>query len=536
MSLWGRFMAAYKAFREYGVLADPLDDQEFSAFESRRLRYAIYWSFYENSQYRNIHSWAQRYKAEYGLYKYIRGVYNPAYQLGEFWKSHLMGGALDREAEAEGALPIDTENSTLRPAIAQLWKWSNWQVNKDIFTLYGSLFGDVALQVIDDVAKGKVYLQVVHPGTIKEIYCDGQGNVKSYVIEEQRPDPRRLDRPRNPRALTPELVVTYTEVAERDGDSVVWKTYLNGAPYPWYGIEEWDEPYGFIPMVICQHNNVGLEWGWSELHPSREKFHEVDDLGSKLHDQIRKMVDAPWLFAGVKEPTTTPRTANTTATTDRPQPGREEIPALYGPVGATAHPLVAPLDIVATTAEIEKQLAAIERDYPELKIDLLRASGEVSGRALRIAQQPTEDKVKQRRAGYDSALERAQQMAIAIGGYRGLFPGFGLDSYEAGALDHSISERPVFAEDPLDGVEIDKMFWEAAGLAAKAGVPLSIYLKRAGWSEEDIAELEASPERVARLEAMQMAVAMGNQELEQNRDDNGDKRAPGGDPGSSKDE
>src|SRR5688572_23394557 len=145
MSLWGRLVAAYKAFREPGIITDPLDDREFSKFQSRQLRYAIYWSFYENDAYRNIHTWAKQYKTEYGLYKHIRNVYNPAYRLGEFWKSHLMSGALDREAEAEGALPIETENATLRLALAQLWKWSNWQVNKDIFTLYGSLFGDVAL-------------------------------------------------------------------------------------------------------------------------------------------------------------------------------------------------------------------------------------------------------------------------------------------------------------------------------------------------------------------------------------------------------
>lgn len=484
-------MAAYKAFREPGLITDPLaiSNQDFNDFDNRRLRYAIYWSFFENNAYRSIHSWSERYKTEYGLYRYIRHIYNPAYRLGEFWKAHLMGGSLDQAAGSSGALPIETENEALRPVISQIWQWSNWQINKDVFTLYGSLFGDVGLRVVDDVGRAKIYLQVVHPGIIKEVEKDPFGNVKAYVIQEKRGDPTGGSQ-----------MVEYTETAERDGEAVVYTTYLNGTPYAWPPFEaaKWSEPYGFVPLVVVQHNNVGLEWGWSELHPAREKIHEVDDLASKLHDQIRKMVDTPWLFSGVTKPGATPAMSYTSLTgqqaVDRPQPGREEIPALYGPAGATSTPLVAPLDIAATAAEIKEVIGELERDYPELKVDILRASGDVSGRALRIAQQPAEDKVKQRRANYDDALVRAQQMAAAIGGFRGYFSGVGLDSYADGLLDHSIDDRPVFSEDPLDKVEIDKTFWETAGAAIKAGIPLEVYLVEHGWDEARLERLLQSEE------------------------------------------
>ena len=495
MSLWGRILATVNYFREYGITSDPLDDRDFASWESRQNRYDIYWAFYEGNAYRGIHSWAQTYKTQYGLYKYIRSIYNPSYRLGEFWKAHLMGGQLDPEAQDEGALPIKTEIEALRPHIAQLWKWSNWQINKDIFTLHGALFGDIALQVVDDVEKGKVYLQVVHPGTIKEIEKDEYGNVKSYTIEETRDDPTR--KPATNRLTQTwtalQKQVTYTEIAERAGDNVVYKTLLDGKPYDWTGAGvEWEEPYGFIPMVIVQHNNVGLEWGWSELHPARGKIHEADDLASKLHDQIRKEVDPTWLFIGMKKPTTNPQVTNTAATAGSPQAGRQELSSLYAEnENAKAQALVSNVDIPSVSAEIKAQLAEIERDYPELKVDLLRATGDVSGRALRIAQRPAEDKVNQRRAAYDDALVRAQQMAMAIGGMRGLFPGLGLNSYANGDLDHSIGERPVFAEDPLDGVEIDRAFWEAAGLAINAGIPLGAYLEEAGWTEEKIARLDA---------------------------------------------
>lgn len=483
-------MAAYKAFREPGLISDPLVEGDFCDFEQRKLRYVVYWAFYQNTVYRDINTWAKSYKTQYGLYRYIRGVYNPAFRLGEFWKSHLMGGALDTRdgaAGPTGALPIETQNEALRPALADLWKWSNWTINKDIFTLHGAIFGDVALQVVDDIERGKVYLQVVHPGIIKEISKDPFGNVKAYRFCEQR--------------LEGKNKVEYTETAERMGDDVVFKTYKNGKLHAWDSdLSEWKEPYGFVPLVMVQHNNVGLDWGWSEFHADREKIHEVDDMASKLHDQIRKMVDAPWLIGGVARPKETPETQHTRLTgqaaVDRPQPDREELNALYGPLGATATPLVAPLDIAASGAEIKEAISELERDYPELKVDILRASGEVSGRALRIAQQPAEDKVKQRRANYDDALVRAQQMAVAIGGLRNYdgFQGFGLQSYAEGELEHSIGERPVFAEDPMDRTEIEKAFWEAANGAIKAGIPLLIYLKRQGWTDADLAALAADAE------------------------------------------
>ena len=110
-SLRDRVVAAYKAFREPYLVSEPATaDDDFSDHEARKLRYAIFWSFYENSAYRNVHSWSTQYRIDYGLYRYIRNIYNPAYRLGEFWKAHLWGGMLDPGAGdgegVESALPI----------------------------------------------------------------------------------------------------------------------------------------------------------------------------------------------------------------------------------------------------------------------------------------------------------------------------------------------------------------------------------------------------------------------------------------------
>jgi len=55
------------AFREDSVTASLSNSDEFNEFDSRRLRYAMYTASYENTSYRNIHSWAQGKRLRYGL-------------------------------------------------------------------------------------------------------------------------------------------------------------------------------------------------------------------------------------------------------------------------------------------------------------------------------------------------------------------------------------------------------------------------------------------------------------------------------------
>ncbi|MCK5307164.1 MAG: hypothetical protein KAJ73_01000 [Zetaproteobacteria bacterium] len=489
---------ALRAFREEYVASSEIEIENFIDPEARKIRYDILWAQYENTVYRSIHAWAGTYKTRYALYRYIRNIYNPAYRLGEFWKAHTWGGPLDPEAGEEGALPIETTNKNIRPPIADIWQWSNWATRKDIVTLQGAIYGDTILKVIDDVEREKVYLENVYPGLVTDLTKDPFGHIKGYTIEEERAHPIHG------------RAVTYKETAERDGDNVVFATFLNDQPFAWNDIaSSWSEPYGFVPMIHIQHNDVGLGFGWSELHPGRSKMHELDDLASLLSDQIRKTVNAKWLFTGVKATSPT-QTMTTTETTARPEPGREEEPALYSPdPQSKAMPLVTPVDIEGVNLHIHAILEEFERDYPELSFEALRIQGDISGRALRIARQPAEAKVQQRRTNYDDGLKRALQMAVSIGGFRSIFPGFSLDSFEAGALDFEFAERGVFVTDPIDESEEDEAFWAAAKIAKEAGMPLLAYLELKGWSEEDLEKLANDPELQARQALMENMDAFG---------------------------
>lgn len=471
-------MTGYAAFRSAYLGTDQANLANFEDYAARKLRYSLLWAMNENNAYDKLNAWSQLYKTEYELYDFIRGVYNPTYRLGEFWKSHLWGGKLDQYAgdgkEIKSALPIITDNKLLRPAIAQVWNWSNWQIKKDVYSLRGTILGDGIIKIQDTPNMQKVYMSIIHPSQLADVVLDDWGNVKGYVLEEEREDPRREDGG----------TVLYRELAYRDGENVIYETYLDNDLYAWDGDSaEWAVPYGFVPMVITKHNDVGLNFGWSEIHPDLSKFREVDDQASKLHDQIRKVISGGWLMAGMSEPEDS-----------GDKEDRESENMIWTTnADATAQSLVNNVNIADVSANIKQLLEELERDYPELSPSLHNVSGDISGRALRINRAPVEAKVQQRRPNYDNGLVRAQQMAVAIGGMR-KYPGFesfNLDSYKKGTLDHSIGDRPVFAKDPLDDTEYQSAFWTAATQAKSAGLPLEIYLEENGWTKEKIAIVTA---------------------------------------------
>jgi hypothetical protein len=544
VSVFDRFRTGWGAFRDAWVNADPQQQQQgglgefdaYSRWEARQTRYDLYWAMWQSNAFRDLaHYWSPSLKHAFGLYRHTRNIFNPVNRLVEFHVAHLMGGRLDRAAgdgeKERSALPILTENDAIRPAIAKLWRDGKWQEEKSVWTRFGACLGDAALAVDDDPDRKRVTLRVIHPGHLKWVDFDSAGNVLSYIIEQWRYDPRgvpirNLNPTVDPRSTR--TMVRYNEEAFVDPGTgrVVYRTYLDGGLFNWRGATvdgaelpaEWHAPYRFIPLVLAKHQSIGLPWGVAEPHSLISKALEVDDMASGLGDQIRKRIRAPKLLAGMIGPGmgAAAAAAPTGAGGGPPfgrapqgpgssgsgtfggvageplwsQRGREEMPFLYGPADAKVFDLTNDLDVPGVTGLIQAIVEEIERDFPELQMDVW-ASGDVSGRALRVARQRTEVKVQERRSGYDAALVMAQKMAMAIGGMRGCpgYEGLDFDPREPGPLDHAIGHRPVFSPDPMDDVEEGQAFWTMVGAAVSAGMPLELVLKREGWGAVDVAEL-----------------------------------------------
>jgi hypothetical protein len=509
MPYGGRFLsaishgwsAAVGTYRKSAHTSSPIRDgrgvlEDFDKLENRLFRYKFWWALYQNNAYDNVNAWAGRFKTDWAIYKNTRGCYNPCLRIGNFWATHIWTGRLDALKHngrvADSACPIVTANNAIREPIARLWRDSNWAVNKEITARTGGVLGDAPLRVEDDTRAGKVRILPVNPATVHWVRHDYQGNVDAYVIRERRWDPE-FD-PATEDTVDQE-VVDYEERCFRDGDTIHVETYTDGEPYKWNGVSaRYEEEYGFVPLVLIPHCKVlpDSSWGWSEFQGGLTKIVEVDHVASNLHSQIRKASQPKWWVSGTAPPPTGTRFPVTAPTAAAPQPHEDELSMAYGGAGSHAEALVYPLDIQFTSMEIQNQLSSIEKDYPELRFESARASGDASAKALREVRKACEAKVHGRRAGYDNALVRAHQMALSIGGMRGYdgYEAFDLGSFAAGDLDHSIGERTVFLLDPLDREEERNAKLTNWELAKRAGIPAEFYMKLAEFSEEEIDDFQ----------------------------------------------
>ncbi len=516
-NLFSRIMygwrVAIQAFRESSLVADVFDQNNFSDFETRKLRYSIYWAMYENTMYSDVHSWSKSLKTTFGLYRFIRSIYNPAAELIDFWSDSLMGGILDPKAGdgtlEDTALPIlmpgEVENDELRKVISKVWVDSNWQVNKDIFTAWGSSMGDAFIKPIIKPNEDLAYMKLIHPAFMKECEVDDQGNVLSYVIEKQVPHPNG------------ERYVKYNERVEKEGDKVTYQTFMDNKPFAWDGQHDtWSYDYGFVPLVKVQHSNVGGDWGWSEFHKHRTKFHEVDDLASVLHDQIRKLINPVWIMKGMTAPKSGKITVgHTSPTYDDPQADREETNAIFAGEKAGAEAMTTNVNIDDVTAEVLNILKAIESAYPELRKEVQAVGGEASGKAIREMRRAAENKVIKRRIAYDHALVEAHKMVISLGGFHDIkgFEAYGVEDYGEDKLDHFIGPRKVYDADKLDDAEFEKMFWQAANEAERAGVGLEVYLEKQGWSPENIEKIRGTLAYEAKESTYKAMIAMNEEAI-----------------------
>ncbi|MDB5352363.1 MAG: hypothetical protein JWN86_3610 [Planctomycetota bacterium] len=539
MGLLGNLMSglsgAYTGFLEAYFDADPArpagvqaeGQRDYGAWDSRRSRYAIHWSMYKNNTYRDIKRFAKPYKAQYGLYRHTRGVYSPSKRIADFFRTHIYGGSLDHEAgdgkEIQTAIPIEAADEALHACLARLWWDSNWEVKKGVFTLWGPVLGDVGLTVVDDPGSRSMALDVVHPGTISYLERDHRGDTRAYQRREWRSNLSGKPDARTGTAKIGKAETEYVEDVELTASGVRYTTYRDGKPFDWRigpdgrmlgdgpgSSPTWELACDFVPFYLVQHIDEGVGWGCSEFEGGRAKIDELNDLGSKLHDQIRKMVQGAWLISGMSDPAATPEAPRTPATTKKPAPGREEMTVIYSPKpDAKAQSLVGDLDVAATSAEIRQALDNLEDDYPELRFERLRLGGTVSGEALRVAQQPAATRIQERRPSYDYALMCAQMAAVAIGGHQGYdgYEGFDLSSYSANKPSHRIGRRPVFGTDPMDKIAETLAKFTAIKEGVASGMPLAIVMADLGYSPKDVKEAVKHSEAKAAADRQKAATA-----------------------------
>lgn len=431
-------------------LLAALNRMEWDSYGARLFRYGLFDLYYFNATFTELEFYRVQHRKTEGLYRFTRGIINPYFRTVEAYVAKCYGGGIDWENLSSGAIPFNSLNDSLVEALINLFRWSNMGEYKGLLPRHTARYGDGVIKVVDEPDNGKVRLEFSHPGIVKEVEVNAVGHIKAITFEYQRVDPDS-----NKPYMYTEIIDQDHFATYRDGELYAYQNDANGRP-----VAEWDNPYGFVPVVLTKAKHIGRTWGGTPfVGGTLRKVDGVNDLASLLVDQTRKVVFPQWYFAGVSSAKQVSSEQAQVSTDEDDQAERQVIPFITGPEGSQPHAMVAALDLSAGLEEVDKLIKEIEDDVPVLAFLRMKELEQHSAPAVMTVLGPAIDHIQEFRGNIDGGLARACQMAITIGGIRN-YPGFepfGPDDYGKGNLDFQVADRPII-RDQLSKKEMLEFF------------------------------------------------------------------------------
>ena len=486
--------------------------------------YSAWWNYVTLTAQRNTDqktTWADQYNylrayvLNNGLYDVLRVTFaglgmppeslrplrNPAYRVVSFYSAKLWPGTLPH------ALPIETDNQKIIPAIELLWQWSNWNSEKQsvsrLFPMYGDMFLKVATKS-ENNRVSRVYLQNLEPQTVTDFSSDERGYLTYVRIDV--PQIRRLaDGKTEPYVLT-EVWDKATQTFRRWEHKKSATTNIDqlGTPtdeqtFGVFGID-------FIPLVWHPFIHIGDERGMAAITPAIDKIDEANRQATRLHQMLFRYNKPLWAAsAGGADSSGRPLPPPRLGGTDGSKlelsddPATDDVVRLPGTTSLDA--LVPNLNYDSALSVLRDMMAEIRRDLPEMTYSELQERTDLSGVAIRYLMEAAVDRLIEARGNAEAALIRAQQMALTIGQATGLFNNLG--SYEAGDFVHTFKERPVLTLAEMERATITKTYTDG-------GVPLQTATRRAGWSETEREDMAKDKEEEQAQVQQGLATAMLN--------------------------
>jgi hypothetical protein len=456
-------------------LRDGIAKPLWAEADDPRERYEILRAYYLNN---GLYETVQLALREGGVWhEAMRALRNPAFRVAEFYVAKLWPGPL------ADALPIVADNAAILAPIRQVWAWSNWGAQKQVAARWLAMYGDLFVKVVEAGDRSRVYFELVDPRCVTDFDANERGYL-TYV---------RLDVPQSRREGDRVVRFTHTEVWTKD-DFRLWAHDRGpgesierlGDPKEWKPLADFG--IDFVPFVHAKLRDVGEKRGVAAITPALDKIDEANRQATRLHQILFNYNDVLWaLRANAMDPTGRPipppriKGASAGQDGDVVELGGNRLLRLPGL--SELQSLVPNLNYDSALGILNAMMMELEKDLPELAYYRLRDMGELSGRAVRLLLSDAIDRVIEARGNAETALARADAMALTIGKNAGLEGFAGIGSYEDGDFAHTFAEREVI---PVSQIERA----EAAKTLVDAGVPLKTALRRQGWSDEELAQLE----------------------------------------------
>lgn len=548
-------ISARTFFRTWG---NPEQVHAAKEQDVRAYRYQRLWDYYQGTAFEDLQAWAE-YRRAFGLYRQIRLVWDHVHSLVEFYATHIWSGSLANDGlhlpdGVSNAIPLaEDTDPELAAAIAQLWQWWNFQEVMTMIVRYTAALGEILVEIKDNPDRGKTLIELIWPSYVKEIQLDEAGNVKSYCIEYQVWDEKRIDSYIYRRevdgksfrtfkdgrafdfAVSPTATGDAAPTNSAQFDSDVFGRSSSGSEIP--------NPYGFAPAVLFRHIRVMGSHGEPAIWATQSELDEVNGLFSHIIDKSHISLRAPVIVAGNIAPNALQRALTNmvgsvkrtfTEDLDEPLSDREELNILEGPAGTQ----ISTIELkIGDAAEIlDRIIAGIERKTPEVTFyEQLRSMTQLTGPAAARLLGDVEHKVRAISAGYDRSLTALLQMSLAISGWRlnngdwdftasgddpeevilfggerlskkqEKFKSYDLDSYKSGDLDFNIMPRDLVPMTPKERYELIQMKKTALDIIPQ------VQLAKEGGYDIELAEQWQADFDKKQEESQQQELAMAQQ-------------------------
>lgn len=415
----------------------------------------------------------------------MKGLRNPTYRVVEFHAGHLWPGTLPI------ALPIMAKRDRIVAPIHQIWQDSNWGANKQVAARQQALFGDLFLKVSQSTDRKRVFFQTIEPEHVTDFDADERGFL-TYVRFDV-PDLRRNADGSSERYLHTE------EWSKKTGMFKVWESQTLVTSSLMTATEELGEPtrqatidsmgIDFIPVVHAKFADIGELRGMGAIVPAIDKIDEANRQATRLaallfrHNKVTHALEANSMDA-TGRPLPPPR-INDTQDVNASDPstitvGDDEFYMLPGMSKLVQ--LVPNINYEAALHVLQDHMLELEQDLPELVMYRISESGNLSGRAVRLMLAPAIARLEEARGNAESALIRADQMALTMGSAAGLWD---VGSFEEGDFEHRFEERDVLPNDELERAQAQQADGAALSAYVAAGIPIEMAVQEVfGWTPE----------------------------------------------------
>lgn len=431
----------------------------------------------------------------------MKPLRNPAYRVVEFHAGHMWPGTLP------GALPIEAANAKIVQPIQKVWQWSNWAGEKQVAARHLALYGDWFVKVAQTADRKRVFFQNIEPEQVTDFDTDERGFI-TYV---------RFDVPmlrRNTEGRTEPYLHT-EEWSKTSGMFRVWESESSFTSFQATDITELGEPtrertiesmgINFVPVAHAKFADIGEDRGLGAITPALDKIDEACRQATRLNQMLFRNMGGVWALAanGVDasgRPMPPPRINDTDGTSDDDGTitiGDDKLMKLPGM--STLESLVPNIDYGAALNILKDHMLELEQDLPELVMYRISESGNLSGRAVRLMLAPAIARLAEARGNGESAMIRANQMALTMGANTNLWD---VGTFEDGDFDHAFEERDVLPNDELERAQSQQADGAALASYVNAGVPLELAVQQVwGWTAERAAQF--TTDRLAAIEREQ---------------------------------